>query len=98
MIIQNFSGCLRGAVIMKKFWAGISFLFAVWGGTAFAADMPVKAAPAAPIWNWSGFYVGGHFGYGWAFPEITEDAPGARIGNPPRPKGILGGAQLGYNW
>jgi outer membrane immunogenic protein len=72
------------------------------GTPAIAADMParmpVKAAPVEPIWNWAGFYVGGHFGYGWAFPEITEDTTGARVGNPPRPRGILGGAQLGYNW
>lgn len=85
---------------MKKFWVGISFLFAAsLSGAAFAADLPTKAAPSvAPLWNWSGFYVGGHFGYGWAFPEITEDATGTRVGNPPRPKGILGGVQVGYNW
>ena len=76
---------------MKKFWAGISFLFAAaLSGTAFAADMPVKARAIDPIWNWSGFYVGGHFGYGWAFPEITEDTTGTKVGNPPRPKGIFG--------
>jgi outer membrane immunogenic protein len=85
---------------MKKFWAGISFLFAAsLSGVAFAADLPMKAVPSvAPLWNWSGFYVGGHFGYGWAFPEITDGTSGARVGNPPRPRGILGGAQLGYNW
>jgi len=75
---------------MKKIWAGASCLF--------AAVLSSAALAAEPMWNWSGFYVGGHFGYGWAYPEITEDTTGTRVGNPPRPEGILGGAQLGYNW
>lgn len=86
---------------MKKFVsATLVFVAMVLCGAGQAADMPVKApvAPIIPIWNWSGFYVGGHFGYGWAFPEITEDAFGTKVVNPPRPRGILGGAQLGYNW
>ncbi len=31
-----------------------------------AADLSIKAVPApvyAPIYNWSGFYLGGHIGY-----------------------------------
>ncbi len=36
---------------------------------ALAADiaprMPVKAPVIAPAYNWSGFYIGGHVGYGW---------------------------------
>ena len=33
-------------------------------GPLSAADMPVKAAPFAPaIFNWTGWYVGGHVGY-----------------------------------
>jgi outer membrane immunogenic protein len=86
---------------MKRFALGaLVFAAMVCGGAGLAADMPVKAtvAPIAPVWNWSGFYVGGHFGYGWAFPDITEDAFGTKVGNPPRPRGILGGGQLGYNW
>jgi outer membrane immunogenic protein len=33
------------------------------GQSALAADMPVKARPAA-LYSWTGFYVGGGFGYG----------------------------------
>jgi outer membrane immunogenic protein len=38
------------------------------GGAAQAADMPVKAPPmAAPVmYNWTGFYIGGHIGGAWA--------------------------------
>ena len=56
--------------------------------SASAADLPVRAAPApAPVYapvatyNWSGFYVGGHVGYGWADfdfrdPYVKITAPG----------------------
>ena len=45
---------------------------AMFGGAAMAADMgrPVYKAPPAgalPVtYDWTGFYVGGHIGYGWA--------------------------------
>ena len=36
------------------------------GGSALAADMPVKAPPAPPpVYSWSGCYGGGFVGYGW---------------------------------
>ena len=30
--------------------------------TARAADLPVKAPPPAPVFNWTGCYVGGYVG------------------------------------
>jgi outer membrane immunogenic protein len=78
---------------------------------ASAADMPVKAAPPAPatvIYNWYGFYIGGHVGYGWGRDAITFQpgtiyAPAFAAGFLPSsladdPKGILGGIQYGSNW
>jgi len=32
---------------------------------ASAADLPVKARPIEVVYNWTGFYVGGNFGYSW---------------------------------
>ena len=31
-------------------------------GSARAADLPVKAPPPAPVFNWTGCYVGGYVG------------------------------------
>ena len=49
----------------------LSFLVAspVIATPVMAADMPVKARPAPPVaalYTWNGFYIGGHFGYGWS--------------------------------
>ena len=52
---------------MKKIalaFAAISMMFA---GSASAADMAVKARPApipAPVFSWTGFYLGVHGGGG----------------------------------
>jgi outer membrane immunogenic protein len=77
---------------MKKFLlsgVAIAALFAA--APASAADVPVrgpvyKAAPA-PVFNWTGFYFGGHVGYGWGDTVVGGDVDG-----------FLGGVQLGYNW
>ncbi|MBX9776940.1 MAG: outer membrane beta-barrel protein [Xanthobacteraceae bacterium] len=52
---------------MKNLSATTAALIALASGSsALAADMPVKAPPAAAIavYNWTGVYVGGGFGYG----------------------------------
>jgi len=73
---------------------------------AFAADMPVKAAPmVAPVaaYNWTGFYLGGQVGGGWASNTTTTiDASGAflagTVQNAIKPSGVLGGVYGGYNY
>jgi outer membrane immunogenic protein len=72
---------------------------------ATAADAPVYLkAPPAPVWSWTGMYLGWNAGGGWAktpFYDIypTEDL--ASDGNP-RLNGAFGGVQAGYrhqfNW
>jgi len=75
--------------------------------TLILADMSVKAAPAiAPrLYDWTGFYVGGNIGYsvgndrtiqtlsvaGGVFDRTFTDLT-------PAPRGVVGGAQFGYNW
>src|SRR5215475_9936763 len=77
---------------------------------AAAADLPRKAPPAAlppppPPYNWSGFYVGGFFGAGWARNDLdntsiaVSDAfsfpGGTALSNGVGP---LGGITVGWNW
>jgi outer membrane immunogenic protein len=47
--------------------AGASLVALNAGGSALAADMPVKARPALPpaVYSWTGCYGGGFVGYGW---------------------------------
>src|SRR5271169_6111658 len=83
------------ATAMKKFVvAGIAAL-ALWCAPALAADMPMKAAPA-PIWNWTGFYVGVAGGYGSGetmhVNQVTSIGSGAA-----RVNGAILGGTYGYN-
>jgi outer membrane immunogenic protein len=75
---------------------------------ASAADLPVKALLApAPVWSWTGFYVGAHVGAGWGTTETTLNSvafPGAPavpfnlpISQNSR-SGFLGGGQVGFNY
>ena len=94
---------------MKRLFIGSVALMALAAGPVVAADMPVrapvyKATPAVAFYNWTGPYVGGHIGYGWATARftdvecycITDDSiPGYRFSFDY--DGWIGGAQLGYN-
>jgi high affinity Mn2+ porin len=71
-------------------------------GAAHAADVPlsipVKAPRLQPIYDWSGFYVGGHFGYGdGSLGPGTNTRPAQGVAFPSTPTGLLGGFQGGYN-
>jgi outer membrane immunogenic protein len=84
--------------------AGIVAIVALGSGNfALAADMPLKAPPApvvTPSYNWNGFYVGGHLGYGWQSVDTTVfDSTGALTTSDSfNRKGWLGGGQAGFNW
>jgi outer membrane immunogenic protein len=70
-------------------------------GTAMAADMsrPVYKAPPAGVmpvaYDWTGFYIGGHVGYGWAEKD-WRDAFGLNVSS--KADGFLGGGQVGFNY
>src|SRR5262245_58299456 len=68
---------------------------------ASAADLPVKAprvAPA-PVVTWTGCYIGGNGGYGWARKEYVDplDVPPANLGSHDA-KGGVGGGQVGCDY
>jgi outer membrane immunogenic protein len=77
---------------------------------ASAADLKVayKAAPPAPVFNWSGFYIGAHVGGTWGTTEAEANSiaiPGLlALGGFTLPvtsqssNGFIGGGQVGYNW
>src|SRR3954465_700627 len=69
------------------------------GAPAIAADLklPVKAPYLQPVFDWTGFYIGGHTGYsrGSASAVLWDPAPTAVSGNF---SGVIGGVQGGYNW
>jgi outer membrane immunogenic protein len=96
-------GLIGMGAIMKRAIAGLSVLWAV-ALPAAAADL-VKAprAPSpppavAPVFSWTGFYVGMNLGYGSTFGTASRALPlgvadpGAELAGP------LFGGQLGYNW
>lgn len=86
--------------MLRKFVMGIAGAIALCSA-AVAADLPVnrpiyKAVPA-PVFNWTGFYVGGTVGYGWGdnrhrnqFLNIGTDSFDV--------DGFVGGVTLGVNW
>jgi outer membrane immunogenic protein len=77
------------------------------GAVGFA---PAALGQGAPVYNWTGFYVGAHAGYGWGSGDhsFTDYPAGAfafpfSIGQVPRsigtdPDGFVGGGHVGYNW
>jgi outer membrane immunogenic protein len=79
-------------------------------GAANAADLAARPAPPPPppmapipvYFNWTGFYVGGNFGGGWANDSISGTSTFAGTtstfsGNN-NYSGILGGGQIGANY
>lgn len=83
---------------MKKFLVAAVAVAAFCGAPALAADMPVKAPPmAAPMFNWTGFYVGIEGGGGWADTRHTNAGNGVNSGTVGIDGGLFGGT-YGYNW
>jgi len=69
------------------------------GGPAAAADAVLKAPAYSAVYNWSGFYLGAHVGYGdAAFGPGTNPLPQQAVFFPHTVTGLLGGYQAGYNW
>jgi len=89
----------RRKFLMKGAVAGLVLGMAT-ADSAKAADatMPLKAAHASPVYDWSGFYLGGHAGYGGgSFGPGTNPLPQQGVFFPHSITGLIGGAQAGYN-
>ena len=86
----------RGA--MRRTFAGLALGLLGLESPAIAADMPVKAPASAALYNWTGFYLGGHTGYGGgSFGPDTNPIPLQGTFFPHSVTGLIGGYQAGYN-
>ncbi len=98
--------------MMKLLVSSIAALGLI-GTAAFAADMAVKARPPgpaapapAPVYSWTGFYIGGNVGYGWSHRDFTNTITGTSGGTQlsasnsgsDQGRGWLGGGQIGFNY
>jgi outer membrane immunogenic protein len=73
--------------------------FVLMAGAAHAADLPRKMpvkAPPAPVWSWTGFYVGAYYGTSLSQSEATTDVVGGSVDL--NDTGLTAGGTLGYNW
>ena len=87
---------------MKKLFFATVALAAVGAAPAFAADLGARAIPitakapayVAPIYNWTGFYLGGHLGGAFS---SDNNFSGLATGNNGNGR-FLGGLQVGADW
>jgi high affinity Mn2+ porin len=82
----------------KRASAGIGLGLLALADPAFAADLPAKAPAMRAVYDWTGFYIGGHFGYGGgSFGPDTNPLPLQGVLFPHSVTGVIGGYQIGYN-
>jgi high affinity Mn2+ porin len=92
----------------REFLSGLALIALLQSaGLATAADAPTMPLKAPPIarYDWSGFYVGAHFGYGLGRSDWTAQntlSPGLPLAGSlnleSRAGGLMGGLQAGYNY
>jgi outer membrane immunogenic protein len=72
-------------------------------GSAFAADLALPPPPA-PIFTWTGSYIGGQIGYAWGSGNLNYTGFDPRTGLAfttglgGSSSGVIGGAHVGYNY
>ena len=96
---------------MKRMLVGIAAATSLIATGALAADLPARApvytkAPAyvEPVYDWTGFYIGGNLGYSWGRSSdtstVTNGAGTILFTSATQSdlNGFVGGGQIGYNW
>ena len=81
----------------KGVFAGLGLGMMAFADPAAAADLPLKAPAMRAIFDWTGFYVGAHVGYGRGASEAVLTDPTVTAG-PGVASGMIGGVQAGYNY
>src|SRR5665647_1149208 len=94
----------------KSSFATAAAMAVIIASPARAADLPLKeATPFAARFNWTGCYLGGHLGGGFAHKDITDPVllvqdpfvPGTTTGITtvsPSPTGVVIGGQIGCDY
>jgi outer membrane immunogenic protein len=89
--------------MQRQFLAGVAF--AMMAGSAFAADMPLKAVAPVALYDWGGTYIGGVIGGAWGTNDISDPGlgiVGTLIGVPViqtnNPSGFIGGIEGGSRY
>jgi outer membrane immunogenic protein len=91
-------------VLMRKILVAGAAACTLGAAPGYAADTPVRApvgkktsaAVTAPLFDWSGFYLGAAGGYGWGGSTHSDPVGGAN-GRFDVSGGLVGGT-AGYNW
>ena len=91
---------------MRKALLSLAAIAAIPVASASAADMALKAPPApAPAgYSWTGFYLGGEIGGGWATETTTVVTatgaafPPGTVLSPINLDGFMGGGYAGFNY
>ena len=87
---------IRDRRCRKQLLAGVALGTLVLAGQAAAADLALKAPAYKAVYDWTGFYIGAHTGYGGGKSNaVLSDPAIATTDN--RFGGIIGGVQAGYN-
>src|SRR5215831_12472140 len=92
---------------MKRLAFAVTALSIV-GGSAFAADIlpppvppphaPAAYIPVAPLYDWSGFYIGGNLGAAWNSGGSVSDTFGSTFSGSGQTTKFVGGGQVGVNY
>jgi high affinity Mn2+ porin len=87
----------RNGGCRQRIFAGLGLSLIAFDSPASAADMPLKALPVQAVFDWTGFYIGAHAGFGLGFSRAVISDPFPTVaGN--TFDGMIGGVQAGYNY
>jgi outer membrane immunogenic protein len=93
--------------VQRVLLSGVAFAIVAVSGSAFAADMAIKAPPPAayPAYDWGGLYIGGVIGGAWQTIDTSDPGLGVLgtlVGTPviqtTNSSGFIGGLEGGSNY
>src|ERR1700731_5359283 len=91
-------GAVMRAICKIGGGAGIVLASCSFAAAADLPRLPIKAPAFKAVYNWTGFYLGGHVGYGGgSFGPGTNPLPEQGVFFPHSVTGLIGGYQAGYN-